>query len=175
VWEAESTDPDGVVLALQHAGVNLKGASAAVVGCGGAGKAAAYGLHLAGAKVVLVNRGRERGQKASAALGLPFVPLADFDPSRFDVVVQATGLGHDPDDDLIFDPERLASGAALLDMVYGPEPTRLLRRARELGRIAVDGREMLLYQALEQFRLMTGRELPMELAREILGLEEERQ
>lgn len=174
VWEAESTDPDGVVLALEHAGVTLRGARAAVVGCGGAGKAAAYGLQLAGAEVVLINRGRERGEKASAALALPFVPLADFEPGHFDVVVQATGMGHDPDDPLVFDPETTRPGAAVLDMVYGPEPTRLLRRARELGRIAVDGREMLLYQALEQFRLMTGRELPMELAREILQLEEER-
>ena len=174
VWEAETTDPDGVVLALQEAGVDLDGASAAVVGCGGAGKAAAYGLQLAGAKVTLVNRGKDRGEKASMSLGLPFELLAGFDPSRFDVVIQATGQGHHESDDLVLDPERLTSGAAVLDMVYGPRPTRLLRQARDLGRTAVDGRSMLLNQALEQFRLMTGEKLPMALARELLGLEEDR-
>jgi 3-dehydroquinate dehydratase/shikimate dehydrogenase len=170
VWEAESTDPDGVVLALVHAGVELRGRKAAVVGCGGAGKAAAYGLQLAGSKVTLVNRSKERGRKASMELALPFRSLEDFDPGAFDVVVQATALGHDPDDPLAFDPERLASGAAVLDMVYGGRPTRMIQRVRELGHTAVEGREMLLYQALEQFRLMNGRELGEHLARDLLGM-----
>lgn len=171
VWEAESTDPDGVVLALQEAGTELRGAEAAVVGCGGAGKAAAYGLQLAGADVTLVNRGRERGEKASMALGLPFLPLSQLDPSRFDVVVQATGLGSRDSDPFVFDPKRLRPGAAVLDMVYGPRPTRLLTEARAQGRVSVDGRAMLLNQALEQFKLMTGKELPAKLARELLNIE----
>ncbi|MEM8934593.1 MAG: type I 3-dehydroquinate dehydratase, partial [Acidobacteriota bacterium] len=137
VWEAESTDPDGVVLALRHCGVELKGRRAAVVGCGGAGKAAAYGLQLAGAKVTLINRGADRVEKASRALGLHGVLLADFDPSIFDIVIQATALGRDPSDPFPFEPERLAEHAAVLDMVYGPRPTRLIERVRELGRIGV--------------------------------------
>lgn len=173
VWEAESTDPDGVVLALEHRGVELQGKKAAVVGCGGAGKAAAYGLQIAGAHVTLVNRRRERVEKASKALGLPFVLLADFDPGRFDVVIQATSLGRHEDDPFPFEPERLKEGAAVLDMVYGPRPTRLVERVRELGRIGIDGRSMLLFQALEQFRLMTGEELPVELARELIDLGDE--
>ncbi|MDA8016593.1 MAG: type I 3-dehydroquinate dehydratase [Thermoanaerobaculia bacterium] len=170
VWEAESTDPDGVVLALTSAGVELGGRKAAVVGCGGAGKAAAYGLQLAGAKVTLVNRSKERGKKASMELALPYRPLDEFDPARYDVIVQATALGHLSDDPLAFDPERLAPHAAVLDMVYGSGPTRLLQRVEELGRIAVEGREMLLYQALEQFRLMNGCELDEKLARDLLSI-----
>ena len=172
VWEAETTDPDGVVLALEKRGARLRDAKVAVVGCGGAGKAAAYGLQLAGAKVTLINRGRERGEKASMALGLTFQPLADFDPSGFDVVVQATGQGRNESDDLIFDPHKLKAGAAVLDMVYGPRPTRLLRQVQDQGGIAVDGKSMLLNQALEQFRLMTGEQLPEALARDLLGMED---
>lgn len=170
VWEAETTDPEGVVLALEHGGAPPRGKKAAVVGCGGAGKAAAYGLQLAGAAVTLVNRNPERARKASAELGLPFERLADFDPGRFDILVQATALGHHPEDDLAFDPERLKKDATVIDMVYGGEPTRLVRRTRELGRRAIDGREILLFQALGQFRLMTGRELNESLARELLGM-----
>lgn len=174
VWEAESTDPDGVVMALVRAGVELRGRKAAVVGCGGAGKAAAYGLQIAGAKVTLVNRSKERGKKASMELALPFRPLDEFDPGRVDVIVQATALGHHEDDPLVFDPERLSPDAAVLDMVYdgswGGRPTRLLQRVAELGRVAVDGREMLLYQALEQFRLMNGRDLDENLARDLLSM-----
>lgn len=172
VWEAETTDPDGVVLALARVGVELRGRRAAVVGCGGAGKAAAYGLHLAGANVTLINRRAERARKASMALGLPFELLADFDPGAFDVVVHATGLGRDDAEPFVIDPERLAPGAALLDMTYrGRRPTRLIERVREAGGVGVDGREMLLYQALEQFRLMVGHQLDEERARRLLGIE----
>ena len=67
----------------------------------------------------------------------------------------------------------MAPGAAVVDMVYGPRPTRLVREVRARGVVAVDGREVLLHQALDQFRLMTGVELPEPLAREILGLKDE--
>lgn len=170
VWEAETTDPEGVVLALEHGGAPPRGKKAAVVGCGGAGKAAAYGLHLAGAHVTLVNRNTDRGRKASAELGMPWQRLADFDPGHFDIIVQATALGHHPEDDLAFDPSRLKKDATVIDMVYGDQPTRLIRTTREQGHRGIDGREILLYQALSQFRLMTGRELNESLARDLLRM-----
>ncbi len=159
-----------MVFALEHGGAPPRGKKAAVVGCGGAGKAAAYGLHLAGASVTLVNRNTERGKKAGAELGMPFLRLADFDPGQFDITVQATALGHHEGDELAFDPRRLKPGATVIDMVYGGEPTRLLKETRSLGHRAIDGREILLFQALGQFRLMTGRNLEESLARELLGM-----
>ncbi|MEO1370710.1 MAG: FAD-binding protein, partial [Acidobacteriota bacterium] len=171
VWQAETTDLEGVVEAFLNRGVTLRGAKAAVVGCGGAGKAAAYGLQLAGAKVTLVNRGRERGESASVSLRLPFVPLQDFDPKDVDLVVQATDVGRHDSDPLIIDPERLPAHGAVLDMVYRDRPTRLLDRTAELGRTAIDGREMLLHQALGQFQLLTGHPLPRETAERLLGFD----
>ncbi len=169
-WEAASTDPEGVVLALRHAGVEIHEAAAAVVGCGGAGKAAAVGLQTAGADVTLVNRGEERGRRASMELRLPFIPLAALDPGDFRILIQATALGSREGDELAFDPARLAAGAAVADMVYGAEPTRMVREARAAGVLAIDGREILLHQALDQFRLMTGCELEEQQARKILEL-----
>ena len=169
-WQAAATDPEGVVLALRHAGVEIPGAAAAVVGCGGAGKAAAVGLQQAGAKVTLVNRGEERGHKAAVELRLPFVPLAELDPARFQILVQATSLGSRDDDPLPFDPAAIAPGASVVDMVYGAEPTPLIRQVRAARGVGVDGLEVLLHQALDQFRLMTGCQLEEPLAREILGL-----
>ncbi len=172
VWTAESTDPEGVVLALRHAGVEISGARAAVVGCGGAGKAAAVGLQAASAEVTLINRGEDRGRRASMELRLPFTPLSDLDPAEFDILVQATALGHQDDDPLAFDPDHLKAGAAVVEMVYGGQPTRLVRETRSRGHLAIGGREVLLHQALGQFRLMTGCELEEPLAREILGLDD---
>lgn len=168
VWEAECTDPEGVVLPLVRRGVALNGVAAAVVGAGGAGRAAAFALERAGARVTLVNRGEERGREAARALGVAFVPLAGFDPGGYRLVVNATPA-------LPFDPAGLAPGTAAVEMAYArPESDLgeppLLAAARAGGGVAIDGREVLLYQALGQFRLMAGRELPEALGRRLLGL-----
>ncbi len=170
VWEAENTDPEGVVGALANHGIVPRGLRAAVVGCGGAGKAAAYGLEVAGASVVLVNRSRERGQNAARELALPFTLLQDFDPKAFDLVVQATSLGHQASDPLPFAVDQLAAKAVVIDLVYGTQPTPLLAQAQARGLRTIDGREVLLAQALEQFRLFTGHSLSASLARQILSL-----
>ncbi|HEX5758037.1 MAG TPA: shikimate dehydrogenase, partial [Thermoanaerobaculia bacterium] len=144
--------------------------AAAVVGCGGAGRAAAVGLAAAGARVTLFNRGIERGLKAAAELGLPFRPLSDLDPGQFDLLVHATPRQQRPGEPLPLDVERLRPGTVVVDMTYGEAPTALLEAAAARGALAVDGREVLLAQALAQFRAMTGRELPREVGRRALGL-----
>lgn len=172
VWEAEATDPEGVVVPLRDRGIPIEGRAAAVAGTGGAGRSAAAGLDGAGAQVTLFNRGAERGRQASSLLGLPFVPLAELDPSRFDILVNATSLGRKEGEPLPFAVDALRPGAVVIDMVYGTAPTPLLRAAAERGAVTVDGREVLVDQAAGQFRMMTGRELPMALARRAAGLEE---
>ena len=61
---------------LQSDSVNVKEKRAAVIGCGGAGRAIAAALVESGAGVTLINRGAERGEHAAALLGLPYIPLA---------------------------------------------------------------------------------------------------
>lgn len=173
VWQAETTDPEGVSRLLAANGVAISGCRAAVVGCGGAGKAAAYGLELAGAEVTLVNRGRERGERAAEEMGLAFLPLAELDPAEYEILVHATPLGHRPDDELPFPVDRIGAETTVIDLVYGPSPTRLVGELRALGRRVFGGRRVLLHQAFDQFRLMTGEELEEPLAREILGLGED--
>ena len=174
-WAGETTDPDGVVLPLRERGIDPAGLRAAVVGTGGAGRAAAEGLMAAGARVTLVNRSTERGERAAALLNLPFITLNGFDPTEFDLLVNATSLGRgtagDQPEALPFPVDGLRAGAAVVDLVYRETPTPLVQAARERGLPAVDGREVLLGQARGQFRMMTGREMPLDVARRILGLE----
>jgi 3-dehydroquinate dehydratase / shikimate dehydrogenase len=173
VWEAEATDPDGVVLPLRDRGIVLQGLSAAVVGAGGAGRSAAEGLAKAGARVSIFNRDPQRGQSSADRLKLPFFPLADLDPAQFELLVNATSLGRGEDDALPFAVGRLRPGTVVIDLVYRPEgPTRLLAEAAARGTVAVDGREVLVDQARGQFRMMTGQNLPLGLARRVAGLEE---
>src|ERR1043165_4879779 len=64
-WTADTTDPAGIILALRERGVDPAGHKAAVVGCGGSGRAVGGGLEHGGADVTLVNRGFDRGSPAA--------------------------------------------------------------------------------------------------------------
>jgi 3-dehydroquinate dehydratase/shikimate dehydrogenase len=173
VWEAEATDPDGVVLPLRDRGIALENLEAAVVGAGGAGRSAAEGLAKAGARVTIFNRDPERGQGSADRLKLPFRPLSDLDPYLFDLLVNATSLGRGEGDPLPFDVGRLRPDTVVIDLVYRLDrSTRLLAEATARGAVAIDGREVLVDQARGQFRMMTGRDLPLGLARRVAGLEE---
>src|SRR6185295_13442370 len=97
---------------------------AAVIGCGGAGRAIAAALVQSGAGVTLINRGAERGQHASELLGLPYLPLLDFNADGYDIVVNATPVGRDSDD-VPFDLESLNDDVVVIDLVYGARPTPL--------------------------------------------------
>jgi 3-dehydroquinate dehydratase/shikimate dehydrogenase len=147
---------EGAVQALVDARVPLAGRKAAVIGCGGAGRAVAYGLLGAGAEPTLVNRSAERGRFAADLLGLPLVPLADFDPAGYSLVVNATPLR-------AASPVRVANlddDAAVLDLAYGATPTALVTAARDRGLTTVDGQQVLLAEVVEQFWLLTGRRMP---------------
>jgi 3-dehydroquinate dehydratase / shikimate dehydrogenase len=167
-WRADTTDPQGVVEALGQRGIDVAGKKVAVVGCGGSGRAIAAALDQAGAAVTLVNRGLERAHYAIERLGLPFVPLSEFSVGGFSVIVNATPVGRH-NNDLPFKLAGLGEDAIIVDLVYGGDPTSLIASALALGRVAIDGREVLFVQVRLQFHLMTGREMPVELAANILG------
>lgn len=170
VWEAESTDAEGVLGPLEDLDAAVAGARTAVVGAGGAGRAAACGLQRAGAQVTLINRSVDTGRSAAEQLGVPFTALGDFHPEDFDLLVQATSLGRSENDDLPFDPRQVKDEAIVIDMVYGPDGvTALVAALRRRGVKAVSGLQVLLAQARRQFFLMTGRAMPEGLGRAVLG------
>jgi len=160
-WQADTTDPDVVFK------VPVKEKRAAVIGCGGAGRAIAAALVASGAGVTLINRGAERGEHAAALLGLPYVPLREFDAEGYDIVVNATPVGRDTDE-VPFQIERLNDDAVVIDLVYGARPTPLVDTTRARHQVAIDGRDVLVTQVCRQFQLMTGKEMPVNLARKFL-------
>jgi len=167
-WRADTTDPDIVFASSRERGVQVSHRRAAVIGCGGAGRAIAAALDQSGAQVTLVNRGQERGSFAARLLGLPYVPLLNFDAEGYHVVVNATPVGRD-DNATPFKLETLAEEAVVIDLVYGSKPTPLVSNSVGLGRTVIDGRDVLLTQVLRQFQIMTGREISARLVRETLG------
>lgn len=169
-WHAGTTDPAGVLIPLLRRGVDPASRRALVVGCGGAGRAVAAALVAAGADVLLMNRGEQRARFASDLIGVPYVPLADVDLERFDIVVNATPVGR-REGEQPFGLRGARTAAVVIDLVYGTAPTSLVSAARSLGATAVDGCEVLRAQVYEQYRMLTGTAMPSHVMNEILGRE----
>jgi shikimate dehydrogenase len=169
-----NTDVAGVRIALQRAGVDAGDDRPAVVfGTGGAARAAAWALLQMGFAVTMLGRSLEPAREFGKRHGIQVGSLATsvVDELQPAVVVNATPVGgadRDPDERLLTD-WRPRPSTIVLDMVYQPHTTRLLRDAAEAGAVAVPGIEMFLAQAQAQVKLFTGKLIEVETLRTFLA------
>lgn len=166
--EVHNTDGVGFLRALARHGVSLAGARVLLLGAGGAAHAAAAVSRSAGASALwIANRTPARAEVLAAAFSGIAVPLtaAALHPvlSSSNVLVQATSAGLSrPSETALPAGCVLHPQLTVLDMVYQPLDTTLLKAARGAGARAIDGLWMLVYQAAEQLRLWTGADVPEE-------------
>lgn len=158
-----NTDAVGAERALRKHDVVIDGATAVVVGAGGAGRAVAWMLADNGATVRVVNRTTEKAVALAddiggTGFGLDAVEsvLADAD-----ILVNATTVGMGTEESPV-PATALHEALTVFDAVYQPPETRLLRDAASAGAETVGGVEMLLYQAVAAFESWTGRDAPVE-------------
>jgi len=161
-----NTDTEGVIRAFDHHDVAIEGQSAVVVGAGGAGRAATYALADAGAETFVANRTVERAAELAeefADLGVEAGGLEALDDRlpAADLLVNATSVGMDEPDASPVPAELLHGDLAVLDAVYSPLRTKLLRDAADVGATTVDGAWMLLYQGVAAFERWTGVDAPV--------------
>ncbi len=172
----DNTDALAFRLAAERLlGSDLDGLRVLLLGAGGAASAVAYSCLKARAeRIDIVNRSRTRAEGLVSELGGSDSLHIIADPSStaseaYDLIVNATSLGLAESDPLPFAPRNLGGGA-VLDLVYGPNETPLVRAAREVGLAAQDGRVMLVEQAAASFRRWFDREPPRNVMFEAVGL-----
>ena len=176
----ENTDGKGFLRALrQDAGVDPKGKRIVLLGAGGAARAIATELGLAGAsEIVVVNRDGKRGQSmtedlkrhiAGAVRLLPWNGTFHV-PKDVDILVNGTSIGLYPDIEGMPDVDLSQAGASMLvtDVVFNPPETRLLTMASKRGLRVLDGLSMLVYQGVIGFELWTGQTAPEAVMKEAL-------
>ncbi len=153
-WLATNTDWLGALRALERV-APVDGQRAVVLGAGGTARALVYGLRQRGCEVVVLNRTRSRAETLVSELGAASAgelsDLADLAPA---ILVNTTSVGLNEDVSPVA-AEAIPETAVVLDAVYAPERTRLLRDAQSRGAQTVGGKWMLVYQAVEQLRLWT--------------------
>lgn len=164
-----NTDVAGVQLAFDHHDIPLAGTKAVVVGAGGAGRAAAWALREAGATVTVANRTVHRAEELADAVNGDAVGLESLSEvvQSATRLVNATTVGMEEDASPV-PPSALHEDLAVLDAVYQPLETRLLREASSAGATTIDGGWMLLFQGVAAFEHWTGLDAPVQTMNEAL-------
>ncbi len=165
--KGENTDWQGFKDALvKH--TNLENKKILIYGAGGAARACLYALKEFKDNVFLTNRTEAKGMRLSEEFGVTFVnkdKLPDVD-----VFINATSASLNPKsrNELLVSEDQLKKVSIVFDLVYGE--TLLTKTANTLGIKTIDAKEMLLYQAIKQFEIFTGKEAPIEVMAKSIGL-----
>lgn len=181
-----NTDGEGFVNNLKDHGVDIVGKKLIVAGGGGAATAIQVQCALDGARAIAIfnkkdgffERTLATAEKIKNAVPNCEVQVFDIDDEEKlreeiadgDIFINATVVGMKPMDDqsIIKDVSMLRSDLVVVDIVYNPEETKLLREAKAAGCTCVGGKGMLVWQGASAFRLFTGKEMPVEDVKELL-------
>lgn len=178
--EGHSTDGYGLTHSLKEAfDLEFSGRDILLLGCGGAGRAAALEAADRGARsILLANRTPAKAAALAAELtelcpdclidaaaSWPPPPSQTRDCS---LVINATAIGMNPADSSPLSPEHFTPDMAVLDMVYVTKETPILKAAAAAGARTANGLGMLLHQGVRSLELWTGKSAPVEVMRKAL-------
>jgi len=175
----DNTDVDGFQQALRiFIGGNAKGLRVLLLGGGGAARAALHGLLEEGAdEVLLYNRTQDRARAVARRLGgerTRVVPIfRELEGESFDLIVNATRLGLDPEDVTPLDLDMLHRAGAAMDMVYGRHTTAFVQSAEAAGVRSTDGLEILVQQGAASFKRWWGHAAPVDAMRDAVQAHQE--
>lgn len=174
----ENTDGRGFVAALKSV-VDPADKSVVLFGAGGAARAVAVELALAGAaRITVVNRSAVRGQAVVDLLNDRTDTQASYAPwegtfsvpSGSDIVIHATSVGLYPDVNAMpdIDTDSLTPDMVVADGIHNPPLTRLLQAAKDRGCKTVDGLRMLVQQGVIGVKYWTGVDVDPQVMRQAL-------
>lgn len=176
-----NTDATGALRALREGGVALKGQHVVMLGSGGAARAIAFALGTEAGIDRLTLLGIDERERTALAQDLQLkagltVQAAPLDEATLrkilpeaQVLIHCTPMGMSPNVQGTSVPAPLLhAGLTVMDIVYNPRETRLLREAKAAGCRTIPGLEMFLHQAAAQFELWTNQAAPTDVMRAVL-------
>lgn len=176
-----NTDAIGALRALRESGVALKGHQVVMLGSGGAARAIAFALGKETEIGRLAILGIDSQERAALAQDLQSKTGMAVQESSLDeetlrrilpetqVLIHCTPMGMSPKvDQTAVPPPLLHEGLTVMDIVYNPRDTRLLKDAKAAGCRTIPGLEMFLHQATAQFELWTNQIAPADVMRAVL-------
>lgn len=167
-----NTDAAGFIKALEEEGVDVKDQTFLVMGAGGAGRAITFKLALEKARAYNFDKDSAKSKALSSEVlkkvGVRVESVGGVEDviRKVDVVVNATPVGMRPNmDDSLVPKGLLHDALTVVDIVYNPLETRLLREAKAAGCKTVGGAGMLVHQGAEALRIWLKVDPPVEAMR----------
>ena len=173
-----NTDADGFCMALDKAGIQIKGSKILIIGAGGVVRPTLIRLIDNGAaEITVVNRTKSKSMAmAEDILNTKcFKVRTEIDKLKFDIVINTTSAGMEPQENVlpidsieeINDLSFIDENTAVVDMIYNPDETLFLKKARENGAKTLNGLGMLIYQGIIAYELFTDTNLPSDMGERI--------
>lgn len=167
-----NTDADGFYMSLAYCGIQPENKHILMLGAGGAAQPVALNLAERGAaSITLINRTAEKAERIKEYVKecTGFEISTEKSRSHYDIVINCTTLGMGKNKDLspLEDLSVIDEASAVVDMIYNPAETVLLKNAKMRGAKTVNGLGMLIFQGILAYRLFTGIDIPDSIAEEI--------
>lgn len=168
-----NTDADGFYMSLLRAGVEAKKKHILILGAGGAAQPVALKLAQKGAaSVTVINRTQEKAERLREYIKecIDYEIGTSLSREHYDIVINCTTLGMGKNKDMcpLSNFSVIDEGSSVIDMIYNPAETLLLKRAKAMGAKTLNGLGMLIFQGILAYRLFTGIDIPDSIADEIL-------
>ncbi|GHU24845.1 3-dehydroquinate dehydratase [Spirochaetia bacterium] len=176
-WHGVNTDTAGFSASLLNfiGKKNLRGKKVSIIGAGGAAHAVAAEVHRLEGKALVLNRTEIRAKELASRYQFAWNMLnrtgIEHIQKYSDIIIQTTSVGMAPDNDA--DPLALyqfSGHEIVMDLIYEPVQTTLLRRASDAGCPTCNGSDMLIRQAELQYKYFIGREFPPQFIARIHSL-----
>ncbi len=147
----------------------IKDKKVVIAGAGGAARAIAFGILAEGGDLTILNQIKEEGEALAADLGVNYLPLDEYHKTESQIFINATPLGMTPNtDSMPVGSDYITSDMTVMDIVYNPLKTKLLKEAESKGCNIVDGVAMFVNQGVSQFEAWTGEKAPADLMRKVV-------
>ncbi|MDI6654268.1 MAG: shikimate dehydrogenase [Candidatus Hydrothermarchaeota archaeon] len=173
-----NTDGYGALRALRSSSADPNGKNILILGSGGAARAIAITLALKGeiASLTILGVVKEelrklvddinKGTKIRAAGKMMTDETKKEEIAKADILIHCTPVGmHPKTNETLVTRDVLRKGLVVMDIVYNPLETKLLREAKKAGAKTVGGIEMFVNQGAESERIWLGIDAPVELMR----------
>jgi shikimate dehydrogenase len=159
-----NTDYVGILRSLEKK-LDLAKSRILIFGAGGSARAAAFALARAGASVAICARREKAASELARAVGGEVVPRRALRTESFDALLNTTPVGMHPNSEISPLSPRELHCRIVMDLIYRPEQTQLLKLAARKGIATVSGVEMFLAQGIAQWELWTKQRAPEAIMR----------
>ncbi len=163
-----NTDYIGIVSALKAVTV-LENKKIAILGSGNTTSSALYGLAKESTDITIFNRTLSKAQQLAQKFNVKYDDIKAINCEKFDIIINTTSVGLNNENESPIDTGKINSNNIVLDVIYKPLETKLLREAKKNGAQIIYGVNMLLYVTFPQIFYYTGHQLLDEQKKQIIS------